>query len=388
MISVTDALHSISSQELDPKEEQRSVVDALGATLSKDVYSPIDMPPFRQSAMDGYALRHSNDMNYRLVDESQAGNDASPKMSARDVVRIFTGALVPDDADTVVMQEHVQANGEEVSVQKMPKPFSNIREKGEQIEEGGLALAKGTQINAAAVGFLSGLGLGDVSVYQKPKVGVLITGNELQSVGAPLKKGCIYESNSSLLKAALRQTGVSDIEMLSVLDDLQSTKDAVKELLDKSDILLVSGGISVGDYDFVKEALIHNNVEEVFYKVNQKPGKPLWFGKKASKVKSRIWIEVDGTPFLGNGRIQLLKAVNQTHSMSSAAKSLNMSYKKAWRLLNEINASAKEPVLDKKIGGKDGGGTHLTPYGEELIVRFENLNSACIAFLETEFKKW
>jgi molybdate transport system regulatory protein len=108
----------------------------------------------------------------------------------------------------------------------------------------------------------------------------------------------------------------------------------------------------------------------------------------AMKVKSRIWIEVDGTPFLGNGRIQLLKAVNQTHSMSSAAKSLNMSYKKAWRMLNEINASAKEPVLDKKIGGKDGGGTHLTPYGEELILRFENLNAACITFLEDEFKKW
>lgn len=283
MISVTDALHSISSQELHPREEQRSVVEALGATLSKDVYSPIDMPPFRQSAMDGYALKHSNDMNYRLIDESQAGNDASPKLNLSDAVRIFTGALVPDDADTVVIQEHVQANGNEVSVQTMPKPFSNIREKGEQINEGGLALVKGMQINAAAVGFLSALGLEEVSVYQKPKVGILITGNELQSVGTSLKKGCVYESNSSMLKSALRQAGVSEVETVSVLDDLQSTKDAVKHLLNKSDILLVSGGISVGDYDFVKEALIHNKVEELFYKVNQKPGKPLWFGKKASK---------------------------------------------------------------------------------------------------------
>jgi molybdopterin molybdotransferase len=283
VISVTDALHSISSQELYPREEQCSVVEALGATLSKDVYSPIDMPPFRQSAMDGYALKHSNDRTYRLVDESQAGNDASPKLNLSDAVRIFTGALVPDDADTVVMQEHVQANGNEVSVQTMPKPFSNIREKGEQINEGGLALVKGMQINAAAVGFLSALGLEEVSVYQKPKVGILITGNELQSVGTSLKKGCVYESNSSMLKSALRQAGVSEVETVSVLDDLQSTKDAVKNLLNKSDILLVSGGISVGDYDFVKEALIHNKVEELFYKVNQKPGKPLWFGKKASK---------------------------------------------------------------------------------------------------------
>jgi len=106
------------------------------------------------------------------------------------------------------------------------------------------------------------------------------------------------------------------------------------------------------------------------------------------KVKSRIWIEKDNTPFLGNGRIQLLKEVDKTHSMNAAAKSLNMSYKKAWRLLNEINSSAKEPVLEKQIGGKDGGGTHITPYGKRLIERFEKLNEACIGFLEKEFKNW
>ena len=106
------------------------------------------------------------------------------------------------------------------------------------------------------------------------------------------------------------------------------------------------------------------------------------------KVKSRIWIEKDNIPFLGNGRIQLLKEVDKTHSMSAAAKSLNMSYKKAWRLLNEINSSAKEPVLDKQIGGKHGGGTHITPYGKRLIERFEKLNEACIGFLEKEFKNW
>ena len=106
------------------------------------------------------------------------------------------------------------------------------------------------------------------------------------------------------------------------------------------------------------------------------------------KVKSRIWIEKDNVPFLGNGRIQLLKEVDKTHSMNAAAKSLNMSYKKAWRLLNEINSSAKEPVLEKQIGGKDGGGTHITPYGKRLIERFEKLNEACIGFLEKEFKNW
>lgn len=105
-------------------------------------------------------------------------------------------------------------------------------------------------------------------------------------------------------------------------------------------------------------------------------------------VKSRIWIEVDDAPFLGYGRVMLLKEVDKSHSMSAAAKSLNMSYKKAWRLLNEINDAAKKPILEKKIGGKHGGGTCITPYGKDLIQRFEKLNQACIAFLEKEFKNW
>jgi molybdate transport system regulatory protein len=106
------------------------------------------------------------------------------------------------------------------------------------------------------------------------------------------------------------------------------------------------------------------------------------------KVKSRIWIEKDNAPFLGYGRIQLLKEVDKTRSMNAAARSLNMSYKKAWRLLNEINSTAKEAVLEKQIGGKYGGGTRITPYGKRLIERFDKLNEACIGFLEAEFKNW
>ena len=106
------------------------------------------------------------------------------------------------------------------------------------------------------------------------------------------------------------------------------------------------------------------------------------------KVKSRIWIEKDNAPFLGYGRIQLLKEVDKTRSMNAAARSLNMSYKKAWRLLNEINSSAKEAVLEKQIGGKYGGGTRITPYGKRLIERFDKLNESCIGFLEAEFKNW
>ena len=283
MISVSNALHIINSQALILREEELSLNDALGAVLSKDVFSAINMPPFRQSAMDGYALKWSEETDYQLTYESQAGNANLYSLKNNEAVRIFTGALVPDDADTVVMQEHVERTDKELSIQKMPSKHANIREMGEQIQAGDIALQKGAVLNAAAIGFLTCLGIQNVTVYQRPKVGILVTGNELQSVGSPLQTGSIYESNSTMLKAALQEVGITEeIEILRVADDLESTKASVKNLLEKTDLLLISGGISVGDYDFVKEALTANQVNELFYKVNQKPGKPLWFGRKDS----------------------------------------------------------------------------------------------------------
>ena len=283
MISVSKALHIINSQALILREEEVSLNDALGAVLSKDIFSTINMPPFRQSAMDGYAIKWSEERDYQLTYESQAGNANPYALKNKEAVRIFTGALVPDEADTVVMQEHVEQTGKELSIQKMPSKYANIREMGEQIQAGDIALQKGAVLNAAAIGFLTCLGVQNVSVYQRPKVGILVTGNELQSVGSPLRKGSVYESNSTMLKAALQEAGITEgVEILRVSDDLESTKTCIKNLLEKTDLLLISGGISVGDYDFVKEALTDNQVDELFYKVNQKPGKPLWFGRKDS----------------------------------------------------------------------------------------------------------
>jgi len=283
MISVSKALHIINSQALILREEEVSLNDALGAVLSTDIFSTINMPPFRQSAMDGYAIKWSEETDYQLTYESQAGNANPYSLKNKEAVRVFTGALVPDEADTVVMQEHVEQAGEKVSIHKMPSKYANIRETGEQIQTGDLALQKGVVLNAAAIGFLTCLGIQNVSVYQSPKIGILITGNELQSIGSTLQTGSVYESNSTMLKAALQEAGITEgIEILRVTDDLESTKACIKNFLEKTDLLLISGGISVGNYDFVKEALTANQVNELFYKVNQKPGKPLWFGQKDS----------------------------------------------------------------------------------------------------------
>jgi molybdopterin molybdotransferase len=182
------------------------------------------------------------------------------------------------------MQEHTTVKNKTVEITKMPARFANVRNKGEQIKENELVLENNTVITPAAIGFLACLGITEITVYAKPKVAIVVTGNELVKVGKKLSEGKIYESNSIMLESALQGIGIKKIETFRVKDNLKATKRILKSSLAAFDVVLVSGGISVGDYDFVKEALLSNGVEELFYKINQKPGKPLFFGKKDKTI--------------------------------------------------------------------------------------------------------
>jgi molybdopterin molybdotransferase len=244
----------------------------------------MDMPPFRQSAMDGYAFIHSELQQLDVVSTSQAGDFSNKKIKENQAIRIFTGAYVPDDLDTVVMQEHTAVKNKTVEITKMPVRFANVRNKGEQIKENEHVLEKNTLITPAAIGFLACLGITEITVYAKPKVAIVVTGNELVKAGRKLAQGKIYESNSIMLQSALQGIGIKKIEIFRVKDNLKATKRVLKSCLSAFDVVLVSGGISDGDYDFVKEALLSNGVEELFYKINQKPGKPLFFGKKDKTI--------------------------------------------------------------------------------------------------------
>ncbi|MEZ0183270.1 gephyrin-like molybdotransferase Glp [Flavobacterium oncorhynchi] len=280
MIKVEEALTIIEANSAKMPVQQIAVSKALGYVLAEKVISPIHMPPFRQSAMDGYAFIHSIKHQYDIVSTSQAGDHSNLKLNANEAVRIFTGAFVPDDADTVVMQEHVIANKNSILIAAMPAKSANIRPKGEQIAKDDIVFEAGTLMTPAAIGFLASLGITEIKVHKKPKVAILVTGNELVKPGEKLKKGKIYESNSVMLQAALETIGIKKTKVYSVKDNLKATKKALKSILKKYDIVLISGGISVGDYDFVKEALLQNDVKELFYKINQKPGKPMFFGSK------------------------------------------------------------------------------------------------------------
>lgn len=280
MISVEEALQFIDTAEYNNKTETIGLSQALNRILAEDIISPINMPPFRQSAMDGYAIKYSTNNQYKVIEESKAGDSITTSIKEGEAFRIFTGAMVPEGADTVVIQEHVERNDQSIIIQKQPKPNANVRPVGEQVHKGDLVLKKGQKLTEATIGFLAGLGIENVLVYTFPRVSILVTGNELQTPGKPLEPGKIYESNAIMLKMALNNLGIFDINIYKTKDTLESTQNTISKALIDCDVLLISGGISVGDYDFVKASLEANSVKEIFYKVWQKPGKPLWFGKK------------------------------------------------------------------------------------------------------------
>ena len=265
---------------------RNSIDIASGQVLSADVCSAIDMPPFPQSAMDGYALgtgERESGSTFKVVGEVAAGSSSQIQLNENECVRIFTGAPVPKAVVAVVQQEWVERNGNQIILQKEVPENMHIRPRGEQMKVGDVALSKGTALNPAAIGFLQMLGITEVDVFARPNVKVLVTGNELVEPGMPLQHGQIYESNSQMLLAALKKEGI-DGNFGRIEDDLNETIERIDQALQENEIVILSGGISVGDHDHVGTALKELGVQEVFNKVAQKPGKPIFFGTKDGKA--------------------------------------------------------------------------------------------------------
>lgn len=284
MISVQEAFAILQANLPLPQTVVYPLVQARKHVLAASVYSPINMPPFRQSSMDGYALCLHESLAYECIGEVKAGDAHEIALVPGQAVKIFTGAAVPDTAQAVVQIEIVKRMESTVQLDKQPVIGMNVRPIGEQIASGDLALEKGTVLHAAAIGFLASLGFTSVKVYSKPKVGIVVTGNELVQPGTPLTHGKVYESNGSMLQSALYDAFYSEVNLYAVNDDFENTKKELEKALFANDVVLVSGGISVGDYDFVAQALSELEVETIFYKVNQKPGKPLFAGKQKEKM--------------------------------------------------------------------------------------------------------
>ncbi|WP_318308692.1 molybdopterin molybdotransferase MoeA [Flagellimonas crocea] len=282
MVTIEEALRIIEDQTIRLKMELKPLEDALGYALSKNTTAPFDVPEFDNSAMDGYALCGLY-QEYRLVGEVAAGDSKDISLQDGEAVRIFTGAKVPQNSTAVMMQEKTSVKDSTLFLDEMPKPGQNIRKKGGQLTEGQAVFEKGHVLNPPSLALMGSLGLSQLEVFSKPQVNIITTGNELVKPGEPKTEGQIYESNSYAISGALQQFGFQHHQKAQIKDDFEATKAGIKSALESCDVLILSGGISVGDYDFVKQSLEENGVNELFYKVFQKPGKPLYFGRKQNQ---------------------------------------------------------------------------------------------------------
>jgi len=284
MITVEEAKDLVDQNIHILDSEIVSISASLGRVLASDVFSKIDIPGYPQSAMDGYAVNAVGDItkgdSFKVVAEVQAGDTNSYEIEPGEATRIFTGAPMPNGGNTIVIQEIVSVTDDVITVAKAVKNGANLRERGEQIMTGDTGLQKGTEINPAGIGFLAMMGYDKVKVYKQPIIHVVVTGNELVQPGTELKHGQIYESNSVALVAAFKQYGYEVDKIHFAIDTYEDTYNTLNSALKDADVVIASGGISVGDYDFVGKAFRDLGVEEIFYKVKQKPGKPLFFAKK------------------------------------------------------------------------------------------------------------
>jgi molybdopterin molybdotransferase len=285
-ISVEQA-RAIIAASVNPLPEVILAIEKTnGLTLAEDIYSPLDIPAYDQSSMDGYAI-YIEDITETLTLQGvmQAGTPRQVQLERRQAMRIFTGAPLPSGADTVIMQEKVSAEPEQIKIEdwKIEKG-THVRMRGAELKKGELVLQKGTQISAPIIGLLASIGIIEIRICPPPFVTIITTGKELQKPGSTLNFGQVYESNAYFLSAALKQLSVQQLQLMYADDNLELIEQKISLALENSDIILLTGGISVGDFDFVRKATDRNGILCKFHKVKQKPGKPFYFGMKENKL--------------------------------------------------------------------------------------------------------
>lgn len=294
MISTEEAKHIILENSIRLSSQIAPIDKAAGLISAKDVYSSVNIPAFPQSGMDGYALAYESVGNpITLTGEQPAGSNINTHLKPRTAVRIFTGAVVPQGADTVVVQEKSKIVDGFLQIEDDKlKKGDNVRLPGTEIEKGALAVPAGSLLTPPAIGFLAGMGIATVEVIPQPRVSILVTGNELQDPGTLQEPGKVYESNSYGLAAALKQLHIYTVNIIRSGDDPGNLTRILSDELTKSDIILMTGGVSVGDYDFTVKASENCGIRQLFHKVRQKPGKPLFFGRK----ENRLFFGLPGNP--------------------------------------------------------------------------------------------
>lgn len=290
MIRVEEALKKIESHIPAGTVKEVEIYRALNHVSAEDIISPLQSPLFDNSAMDGFAVKWEdvskmkNNFSFQVDGESSAGLPYGETIRENQAIKISTGAMVPEGADTVIPVEDVEEEGNRIIIKNKVKEKQHIRFAGEDYDEGEVIIKKGSFLNAQRLAIIASAGLSKIKVYEKPGVAVITTGSELLNPGDETESGKIFDSNSIMISAAVEKCGGEVIIAEKVEDDLEETTAALKRVEEISDVIIFCGGVSVGPHDHVKEAAANRGFEEVFWKVKQKPGKPLFFGVKMNKL--------------------------------------------------------------------------------------------------------
>ena len=288
MIPFKEAMDLVLGSTTDFGEEKVSFNDAAGKILAEPIVADRDFPPFNRSTKDGIAINYAaiekGILGFLIEGISSAGSIQNHLVNTNACVEIMTGAVVPKNADTVIMYEHINVENNKAKLLKPVKKGQNVHKKGSDQPKGAVVLAAGITIGAAEIGVLASVGKTEILVKKLPKICLVSTGNELVAVTEVPKPHQIRQSNSHTLKAALLQQHIH-ADIIHIADDKNTIKIALQNAVKQYDVLLLSGGVSKGKYDYLPEVFEEIGVAKVFHKVKQRPGKPFWFGRhKASKT--------------------------------------------------------------------------------------------------------
>ncbi len=292
MVSTDEAIELILNEVRLPGSVVVPVEESAGLVLCREIRSPVNLPLFTNSAMDGYALRSADTAGASgagpvlldVVATIRAGERAALRIGSGQAAKIMTGAPVPEGADSVVRIEDAAEIGGRLSISSEIEKNANVRFEGEEIKKGETALPAGVSISPAVTGFLKELGIESVEAYGPPRVSLVVTGEELARRDEDVERGKIRDSNSAMLRAALFRDAADIISAVTVSDNKAEIEAAVNSAVESSDLLITTGGVSVGDYDYVKEVFSSLGVRQIFWGIAQRPGGPMFFGKKGETL--------------------------------------------------------------------------------------------------------
>ena len=280
LLSVDEALRIVLDHSRRLQPEPVSLDDVPSRVLAEDARAGVDLPPFPSSAMDGFAVRAAETPGRLRVElRAAAGRPAARSLRPGEAIGVATGSVVPEGADAVVPIEHVLDEGDAVEVPRPAQPGDNVRPRGGDVRAGEVVIGAGTRIGAAQTAALAAAGIVAVSCARRPRVSILTTGTELRAPGEPLRPGEIYESNGRMLEVVIRAAGGAVRRLAPIEDSVGAHREALERALD-ADVVVTSGGVSVGPHDLVRRVAAELGVAELFWGVSMRPGKPLSFATR------------------------------------------------------------------------------------------------------------